>query len=108
MKLDRLEGIVPTRRSCFDLLQLLETEYACSITFWIRASEPPGGVLGWWIFANGSGDIWDRDNMAGFTGSALISEMHSGSIYPAIWAALLQLESRFRQASTALYSRSTL
>jgi len=103
MKLGHLEGIVPTRRSCFDLLCLLETEYACTITFWIKASSPPAGEVGWWVFANGSGDIWDAAHMAGFTASARVSEMHAGSLYPAIWAALLQLESRFKEASRAMY-----
>lgn len=98
MKLGNLQGIIPTRRSCFDLLCLLETEYACTITFWIKPSQPPGGELVWTLFANGSGDVWDTLHMAGFTAAARISEMHSGSLYPAVWAALLQLESRFEQA----------
>jgi len=99
MKLGNLQGIIPTRRTCFDLLCLLETEYACTITFWIKPSQPPGAELVWTLFANGSGDIWDASYMAGFTATARISEMHAGSLYPAIWAALLQLESRFKEAN---------
>lgn len=103
MKLNQLEGILPNRRSCFDLLNLLETEYACTISFWISVSEPPGGLLGWRVYANGSGDIWDQLDPAGFTASALISEMHGGVIYPAIWATLLQLASRMQQARVDQY-----
>lgn len=102
MELRKLEGIVPTRITCYQLVELLETEYAISITFWLTVSNPPGGEVHWRLFANGSGDLWDHIYMAGYTASARVSDMHQGSIYPALWATLVDMATQLGRTANAL------
>lgn len=99
MKLGNLEGIVPNRRACFDLLVLIESEYNCSIKLWLDANNPRGGEIGWTIYACGSGGIWDRHDLDCIVGKARVLDADGGDIYRAIWACLRQLESCFHRSA---------
>ena len=101
MKLGHLEHIVPNRQACFDLLDLVESEYNVSIKFWLDANNTRGGEIGWSVYCVGSGGIWDYLDGAGTVGKARILDADGGNIYPAIWSALLQLESHFHRMKIA-------
>lgn len=93
MELGKLGGIIPGRRSCFDLLTLIEAEYDVSLSFWLDIASVTEGVYEYWVYANGSGDVFDIVHTRGGVSRARVSEANEGCIYPAIWAVLLKLES---------------
>lgn len=91
MLLTKLEGIVPNRRACFDLLCLLENEYNCSIKLWLDANNPRGGEIGWTVYAAGSGFVWDHSDLDCYVGRSRVLDSDGGNVYPAIWSCLRQL-----------------
>ena len=98
MKLGNLEGIVPNRRACFDLLILIEQEYNCSLKMWLDANNPRGGEIGWTVYCAGSGGIWDNADLDCYVGKARVLDADGGNIYRAIWSCLLSLESCLHRA----------
>ncbi len=98
MKLSALEGIIPNRRACFDLLVLLENEYNVSLNMWLDANNPRGGEIGWTVYVVGSGHIYDLDSATGILGEARVLDADGGNIYRAIWSALRSLESKLHRA----------
>jgi len=101
MQLGRLEGIVPNRRACFDLLVLLENEYNCSIKLWLDANNPRGGEIGWTIYAAGSGFIWDHSDLDCYVGRSRVLDANDGNIYPALWSCLLQLHDKMKRVDVS-------
>lgn len=97
MKLDRLDGIIPSRQACFDLMCLLENEYNCSLKLWLDANNPRGGEIGWRVYCAGSGFVWDHDDLEHFVANALVLDAEGGSLYHAVWTCLRQLESRLKR-----------
>ena len=102
MKLDKLDGIIPSRSTCFDLLCLLENEYNCSLKLWLDCNNPRGGEIGWTVYCAGSGAVWDHDDIEHFVAKARVLDAQNGNLYAAVWSCLIQLESKFRRLARDL------
>jgi hypothetical protein len=101
MQLNRLQGLRPTAKNCYDLLTLIEASYDCSLKFWLSIESPKEGLHEYWLYTSGSGDIFDRLGPTGGLAHSRVSEAWQGSIYPALWANLLDLESQFSKVMKA-------
>jgi hypothetical protein len=97
MKLSQLEGIIPNRTACFELMCLLENEYNCTLKLWLDANNPRGGEIGWYVYCAGTGSVFDHDDVSHFIAKSRVLDAHNGSLYSAVWSCLLQLESKFRR-----------
>lgn len=88
----------PLAVDCYALLLSIEDEYHVSIRFWIDLRKPVNGSVECWMYASGSGAIFDSmPNRDGVCASRIL-QTQNGNIYPALWTALSQLEFNFHKA----------
>jgi hypothetical protein len=97
MDLQNLNGVLPTRRNCYALLEQLESAYQVKLAFWLKMSKPVGGEVQTRVYVAGSGNLFDlRDGLADSL-STLVLESQGGNLYAALWSLLCQLDSELRQ-----------
>lgn len=84
-----------TATDCYMFLMHLEEHYDVSIKFWLSVEMPPTQGVQIWLYATGSGDIFDHMASGKGMARALVIQAQNGSVYPALWAVLTELESNF-------------
>lgn len=104
MNARRRSGIIPTARTCYDLLVFIEKEYQCSIKFWVTVTLKPGGRVEYTLFAYGSGAVFDILPDGNAMCSSAILQSEGGNIYAPMWACLTNLETHLLQWIGTAYS----
>jgi len=92
MRVFRDAGQPATRRKCFDFMCELEDYYSISLKFWLSWSPDPGGEPALILHLSGSGQVFDDLLPAKGRTMSRVVDAQEGSIYPAMWSTLIQLD----------------
>jgi len=103
-----LDGMVPSAIKVYAFLRWLEEAYDVSITFWLQIEKYGSNPPTFWVYAAGSGRLYDDPFFAGRVHRSPILEAQAGSIHPALWAILRQLEKEFSMLQRPKTDRPTL
>lgn len=95
MLTEAIRGAIATRKSVHEYLTEMENHYDCSIKFWISIEKPPDKEVSVYVYASGSGAVFDRLKSDRGVVHSRVLDAQQGSIYPALRACLLQLEFEF-------------
>lgn len=99
MELSKLGGRIPTEKNCCQLLRLMEQEYDCCLKFWVDVRMNGSGANEIWLLAYGSGNVFDLLGDSYPVFRARILPVQEGSIYHAMWANLVSMESELRRVA---------
>jgi hypothetical protein len=104
----RLANLPATAPRCYALLTWLEEAFDCSINFWLSVEKYGSGPPVFWLYAAGSGNVFDHPNFAGLVHRSRVLEAMDGSCFAALWQILIQLEAEFAALQVPRIERPTL
>lgn len=90
------------------LITWLEEAFDVSLSFWLSFEKYGSGPCVFWVYAAGSGAVFDHPNFAGLVHRARVVESMENALSSAVWTLLLQLESEMMSLAIPRVGRPTL
>jgi hypothetical protein len=87
-----LAQVVASAGKCHEFLTWLEEAYDVSIGFWISLESYGSGPPVFWLYAGGSGAVFDHPRYAGLVHRSRVLESLENSLSESCWQILMQLD----------------